>query len=135
MTTDSRLFSRYSDRNINDKNKYVFRMIILQTISASLVLWVLFIVFATAKRKRSENMFFEAVFAIIAVPFAVIDSLLNIVYGSIIFLQFPHYKRLTLTARLIYILSEKNGWRYKLASFICKRMIEPWEQGHCALDK
>ncbi len=61
------------------------------------------------------------------------DILWNITFGSVLFLQLPHKKQLTLTYRMKYILITNDGWRFGLAYFICRRLVEPWDWNHCGL--
>lgn len=111
-------------------------MIILEIFVASIFLWLFFIAMANVQKYRGKgyNPVVQALAHLFTFVFAVFDIVLNIVYGSIVFMQLPHWKRLTLTARLKYILyKQEMGWRWKLADFVCRRMIEPWDYNHCGL--
>lgn len=63
----------------------------------------------------------------------ILDIIWNIIFGTVLFMQLPHKDRLTLTHRMKYILITDDGWRFKLAHFICKYIIEPWDWNHCGL--
>lgn len=45
-------------------------------------------------------------------------------------------KRKTFTSRLKhYLRAQPESWRGKLALFMCKYMVEPWDFNHCGLNK
>lgn len=69
----------------------------------------------------------------------VLDVILNIIVGTILFLDLP--KELLLTARLQRYVTEpgaswsdlgaKPSWRAKLAKFICKHLLDPYDPKGC----
>jgi len=63
----------------------------------------------------------------------IFDVILNITVGSVLFLEWPHYKRLLLTARLSHHVSEGRGWRFRLAHWICAHLLDQFDPngGHC----
>ena len=74
------------------------------------------------------------------------DVLFNIVYGTIMFWQKPRFHEnmnihtVTFTHRLKRILRgqthiEPEDFRFKMAHWICKYLLEPWDPGHCGLEK
>jgi len=109
--------------------------IILQIFLSTLGLWLFFIAAATLRDKYGgDNKFIKA----FIVAFVFCDGIYNILYGTILFAEIPHPKRLLLTARLKDILRRKKSWidkywRYPLAGFFCKYLIEPWDFGHCSI--
>ena len=117
-------------------------MLILETIGWLLGLWIFFIFAANMKQRYEEKpwtlvpKWFAAIFI---GAFIVCDVAYNVTYGTVLFMDFPHYKRLTLTARMKdYIHSDSKSkitqkYRKPLATFICKYMVEPWDVGHCGL--
>lgn len=44
-----------------------------------------------------------------------LDVIFNITWGSLLFLEFPNYKRLSLSARMAYLAENDTGWRGKLS--------------------
>lgn len=117
-------------------------MIILETLGYLLLLWIFFI-FAANMKDRYEDKPWTHVpkwfaTAFIAVFFAC-DIAYNVTFGTLLFLDKPNIRRLTLTARMKdYIHSYSNStltrrYRKPLAVFICKYMVEPWDRGHCSL--
>jgi len=64
--------------------------------------------------------------------FILLDVLWNWIFASILFLSVP--REFTLSERLRNILRHSNKkWRVDIAFFMCKRFIEPHDQGHCGL--
>ena len=77
------------------------------------------------------------------------DVLLNIVYGSLMFLDPPDFKTAnvqwkgigfpTLSERMKdYLRDGREGsflikYRWYLSRFMCRYMIEPWDKGHCGI--
>jgi hypothetical protein len=98
-----------------------------------IVLWLLYVIVMSLEK---APLWVKIVFSpalIIGYP---LDVIFNLVFGTIIFLQWHHTKKLsklTLTSRLRFILitEDENRWRWKLAHFLCKYFIEPWDFGHC----
>jgi hypothetical protein len=58
----------------------------------------------------------------------VIDFLMNITIFSVIFLQFP--SQFLVTSRLKRNLKVGQGWRYKLAKFICEQLLNNVDPSH-----
>jgi len=104
---------------------------------ATILLWGFFIVTANIIKRYKEGELSTSMKIIgwpVVIAFFLCDMAYNITYGTILFWQWPNYKRLTLTARLTYILrTAPDSWRGKIAMFMCKYMIEPWDAGHCDL--
>ena len=104
----------------------------------SLLLWLFFIATANVVKYTSKQtpMIKRAPATVFTLLFIVGDVIFNVTYGSIVFLQLPHYKRLTLTERLKYnLVVYSDSWRGKLSYWICRRLVEPWDQHHCGLRK
>lgn len=101
----------------------------------SFILWLMFIPVANVYEKAKHwTGLKKAVSYGYLWLFITIDIIYNYIYGSILFLEPASKERATLTARLKhYLTTEPDSWRGKLSYFICARLIEPWDQGHCAL--
>ena len=102
--------------------------------------WILFILLMWVKKHRDNKLTY------LFVPFGIIgwlsDVTFNIVYGTIMFQQLPYFHRgmnihhITLTHRIKRIFRGQTQIfnthkRYKMAQFICKYMLEPFDAGHC----
>ena len=59
----------------------------------------------------------------------ILDTLLNVIVGTIIFVEFP--REFLLTPRLDRWGREDDGYRGKFARFVCKYMLNPFDEGHC----
>lgn len=117
-------------------------MIIGELFLATMLLWVFFIAVATLKNKlfdKEAHILVRIPFYLIGAIFLVFDIYFNKTYGMILFWEFGHWKDLTLTSRLKRILHEepypRDSWRFKLAKFMCYKMVEPWDPDHCSLSK
>lgn len=106
---------------------------------ATLDLWFWFaitVMVANGATSRSELNSFQRAFVNF---FLVRDAIYNYTAGTILFWEFADNDRKTLTARVTHILHSglyyEDEWRFKLALFICKYMIEPIHFGHCALSR
>ena len=103
-------------------------------ILASIVLWLAFITICNLYPHLKHDHAGVVKYAINAFLgiFLVLDTLFNIIYGSILFLELP--KEWVLTMRLRRHIKNGMGWRYRLSVFICEYLIEPWDVGHCKLE-
>lgn len=110
--------------------------IIIGLLIATIDLWVWFAIttrVADGAKSRKQLNKFQLVFIYF---FAAKDVFYNYTWGSLLFLEFASNDRKTLTARLKHILNtefENPTWRFHLAVFLCKYMIEPIDFGHCNL--
>lgn len=102
------------------------------------LLWVIF-VNLMALKKAAENAtgYQQGMLYAIGYPAFLVgyvyDVIFNITYGSIMFLEFP--TQWTLTERMQYHIKYTHGYRRNLAIFICRYLVEPWDPGHCGLDR
>ena len=115
-------------------------MIILGFFIATVLLWLFFIATANLVHAGKQNKYtgIKKYFTYVWVGFFILsDILFDVTYGTIVFMELPHYERLTLTARLRHIIQtrSKDSWRWKLAVFFCYHLIEPWDYNHCGLAK
>jgi len=113
-------------------------VIIAYIIGLSIFFWLFFIVFAVAKDRmlpKAQGSVAEVPVLWVFLAFGAFDVAYNVTLGSLIFWQLPARHRWTLSARLRYILRTEQAteWRFKLARFICLKLIEPWLPQHCAL--
>jgi len=102
------------------------------------ILWLFFIAtMAVVDDAEWENL--NLVQKIFVALFVIYDVLWNFTGGSIMFLEFADMDRKTLTERLKHILHsgeyEETEWRFKLAIFMCRYLIEPHDFGHCRLGR
>jgi hypothetical protein len=60
----------------------------------------------------------------------VLDVLFNVTFGSVMFWEWPHFRRLLFTARCNSHL-EASGRRGEIARWVCFGWLNPFEAGHC----
>ena len=109
---------------------------IIDLFIASVILWLAWIVFANTRHYIGKDYAppIQAIAHLFSVIFLVLDVAFNFTYATVLFMQLPSFKRPTLTQRMKRILrDEPINWRWKLADFVCRRMVEPWDFNHCGL--
>ena len=107
---------------------------ITSLIIATIVLWLFFIAMMTIIGDAKHIQELSIPKRIFVVAFVIVDVVYNYTYGAALFLEFATKDRKTLTNRLKgYLREQPESWRGKLAQFMCKYMIEPWDPGHCSL--
>lgn len=122
-------------------------ILLISFIPATLLLWFLFINVMYLKSKVDKMPMIIKVPAYIFGGLAFLfDVLFNVVYGTIFAVELPDFKGAhvkylpTFSERLKDILQGKGkapvyGIRWKMAYFMCKYMIEPWDKNHCGLEE
>ena len=106
---------------------------------ATFALWMLFATLM-AMRDRHELgrlprwAFYIGTYVILPVG-ALVDALYNWTFASVLFLDYP--QELMLTSRLKRYLrdSESTEWRFYVAMWICKYLVEPHDFNHCGMEK
>lgn len=109
-------------------------MIFLYVFLSALIFWLIFVNVMIAKDNR-ENIpkIFHPFLILFAVFGLVYDVVFNLILGTIIFLELP--KEWTLTHRMQRLLLTDDTYRFKLALFVCRKLVEPWDPDHCGLSK
>lgn len=98
--------------------------------------WAFYLLFTALLRAKREGTIsrFSLIlgYPLVAVG-AILDILLNVTVGTILFLELPHYKRLFLTARMARLIREDYGWRGDVAAWICSRLLDSFDPSgkHC----
>lgn len=98
---------------------------------ATFLLWAFFIVMTVLIQKwkaKTMPLPLKVIAIVFAAFFLVVDAAYNIVFGTLIFTQWP--RQFLFTTRLKYNLTQ-SGWRKKLAKVFCKYLLEPFDEGHC----
>jgi len=115
---------------------------LISVIPALGLLWIAWIALAnivgfneeTGRLKRDGLNGFQKLSVVV---FLFIDIVVNIFYVSLVMLQLPTFTRLTLTARLRYILRsgkfKPESWRYRIAKNLCMRRISARDYNHCGM--
>lgn len=94
------------------------------------IFWLLFIVTMAAKASWDSLPLISKILVSPAAILAVLmDVFFNICIASFLLCEFPH--ELMFTKRLDRYLSD-DGWRERLARWICKNLLDPFQLGgHC----
>lgn len=95
------------------------------------VFYLLFVVTMGAKAAWPALSILPRALLLPAALVAVImDVIFNLVPATVIFLDPP--RELLFTQRLDRYEAQGSGWRYTVAVWICKNMLNPFQQGgHC----
>jgi len=107
--------------------------------------WLIYIIVMTAKKNEAKinKVLFKSLYVLGGIGF-VMDILFRVMYGS--WVTLPKFKKgmgasdLTFTHQLKEILRLNTGIKkdtpsYKVALFICKYMLEPFDKDHCNLEE
>jgi len=109
------------------------------TILSTLFLWIAFIptgILLTEHQKENFTGWRLWLATAWGWVFIIGDVFVNYTAMTYVFSEVPDSDRKTVTARLKhYLKTQPDSWRGKLASYMCKYLIEPWHFGHCGLNK
>ena len=108
------------------------------------LVWAVYVMVMNMIRVKDNMPFASKCLAYpLAIVGVVLDMLLNIVVGTILFLDLPKIQHLLLTARLQEYIDDYNKltepatglrrWRHKAALWICKDLLDPFDPRgfHC----
>lgn len=104
------------------------------TLGGFYLLWIFYLavmsLYRAHKEKKLTLMAKVFGYPVLAVG-AIIDALINIVPCTILALDPP--KEFLTTQRLERYLSDKTGWRYKVAYFVCSQLLDTFDPSgiHC----
>lgn len=108
---------------------------------ALIILWVLFInvMWLKYNKEKIPKILHKPLYAIAFVGL-IYDILFNLIFGTVLFWELPVFKDKRgkfhippLTSRMRRILISGQGWRWGLAYFLCRYVVEPWDPNHCGL--
>ncbi len=88
----------------------------------------------TGRLNRENLNWFQKLCVVL---FIILDVFVNVAFITFWMLQLPTLTRLTLTARLRFILLsgefKETEWRYRIAENLCKRRISKLDYNHCGM--
>lgn len=101
----------------------------LFTLISPVLLWPLFyylfnIAADTTDRKAPPS----PIYLVALVVGYIIDFWVNLTWGTVLFVEWPYYTRLTLSARMDNLIVNGSGWRQRLAIQIVGRLLEPFDK-------
>ena len=107
-------------------------LVLLSTYGFMLLCWVLYIAVMNFKARRDTLHWFVKVNAYVVLAIGlVLDLILTVVIGTVIFLSLPKWNEWTFTARLKRHRFG-HGWRSAEAVWICEKLLNPFVTGgHC----
>lgn len=110
---------------------------VLYALGSVYLLWVLFLGVMNLARVNAAGQLGPVAYVLAWPLLAVavtLDILVNVVIGTLIWLEWPHYSRLTLSARLDNLIKHGTGWRQRMAWWTVKTLLEPFDTtgGHSA---
>ena len=97
----------------------------------TLVFWVLYVSIMTLNKRKKQLITGIAFYLLLPIGF-IVDVLYNWTLANLIFWDLA--REATLSQRLVRYIKHDNSWRCTVAVWVCKHLIEPWDQGHCHLD-
>ena len=94
------------------------------------VLWVLYLAVMNLLRVHQAGQLSKTAYylawPLLGIALAV-DIAFNVIVGSVIFLQPPDFKRLTLSARMDDLIRNGSGWRKRNAIIFVAYLLEPFD--------
>lgn len=97
----------------------------------TLVFWVLYVSIMTLNKRKKQLVTGIAFYLLLPIGF-IVDVLYNWTLANLIFWDVA--REATLSQRLVRYIKKDTSWRYTVSVWVCKHLIEPWDQGHCHLD-
>ena len=106
--------------------------ILLYTVGFIFECYILYLAVMNFKAQRHVLHWVVKVMAVIILAVGyVLDLILTMVVGTVVFLSLPKWNEWTFTARLKRHRAD-GGWRGKVAAWICEEMLNPFVVGgHC----
>jgi len=109
---------------------------ILLVITYLYLFWVLYVAIMGAYRAHLDGRLIG--FAkVLAYPLVIVgfvtDALCHYTLATILFADLPEKKEYLVTSRLQRYISNKEGWRYKVAKYICDNLLDIFDPRgeHC----
>ena len=94
------------------------------------VLWVLYLAVMNLLRVQQAGKLGTVAYCL-AWPLLVValtmDITFNIIVGTLLFLELPNYRRLTLSARMDHSIRYGSGWRKRNAIWFVLHLLEPFD--------
>lgn len=88
------------------------------------------------KRAKDEGRLTKEI-KVLGIPYTLTgylcDATLNIFFGTVLFLELPklHKKEWLLSPRVARLQKEGRGYRKKVASYICTKLLDPLDPSGC----
>lgn len=108
------------------------------TILLVLLTWIAYIPAANIVNRHKEKKYTgisKYLAYLYLALFLVIDATCNIIAFTILYMELPQEWLVTTRMKRHLHGNQTAGFRFRASLFICKYMIEPWDVGHCALQR
>jgi hypothetical protein len=104
---------------------------ILSPIAVMYILWIFYLAIMNLKSAKDAGTMTKVAYSL-ALPMLVagyiLDIVVNVTIGTLLFLDFPHYKRLTLSARMSYLYEPgSTAWRSKLSEWFARNLLNNYD--------
>lgn len=104
----------------------------LYALAFSFVFWLLYVSIMSLYRRKKQLLAGMLFYILLPVGF-VVDVVYNWTVGNLVFLDWA--REATLSQRMVRYIKSDTGWRSALAVWVCRHLVEPWDQGHCKLEQ
>lgn len=110
--------------------------ILLEAAALAYLLFIFYLAYCAIWEARRLGRLAAAPLAVKAIVYSilavgvVLDAAFNVTVGSALFLEPPNLRRPLFTARCKAHL-EDEGWRGRIARFVCDGWLNPFQPGHC----
>ena len=121
---------------------FEYLQLALDTLIFLFLFWLFFVV-AIKGRDYTEDKSSEKKWAyrlFVGIPFLISDFLVNLIFGSPLYMSWPdfkgaryHFPLFTHRLQQSLLQDPQDSYQYKLSKFICSYIVEPVDFGHCKL--
>jgi hypothetical protein len=91
------------------------------TLVCPVLMWLLF--YFLYNKLKGDTTRYQAVWVV----GVVVDLYMNLIWGTLVFIQLPNINRGFLSARMDDLIRIDRGWRQKLAIYLVGRFLEPYD--------
>lgn len=107
-----------------------FLLYVLDAFGAIYVLWLFYLAIMNLKRAKDAGTMTPVARVLgygIAVPGLILDVIVNVTVGTVLFLDAPHLSRLTLSARMSWYYNNDTGWRRDLSEWFARSLLNTYD--------
>ena len=109
-------------------------MILIESIALVFITFLLYLAYVTLRVAHDNGKLKRAPIPVRIVCYAILtaavvcDAVFNVTLGSLLFLEPP---RQWLFTERCALHRHEDGWRGRLARWVCEGWLNPFEAGHC----
>lgn len=111
-------------------------MIAACILGSVVVMWALYLMYCAINASRKSGKFALTPWPVRAMSYALLlvaataDALFNVTIGTVLFLEWPSWRRIMFTKRCAAHL-DADTWRGRIARWVCESWLNPFESDHC----